>query len=565
MEAFYEFLTAENLWLERFNNKEIADLPELDETLRNTASAIETIKNKVLALNELLPDLGPVQNDKLKNDEAYDFLERWCSNTDTRPPIQISNAVRIFTKNPPVLAFFNTWIMTGINQKTWSNNINSSPLLGNNERENLAKNNAYLPTTFEKAEQHEALFRRLIQIGEKVTVISNPELDEEGRPLSESPFMQRFLNDMPGWKVEERNSDGIKILLGSDGFIFPEVDPVEKISRKPPVISKKANAIGASDIHKLLSCSFLYWQEKQANLYPQDSEIISQTQWGIMLHKFWERVWRRYREKMNSQNPGKIFSIIANDEWKKLTKPEEFNDEIEEYKTFSKFLRDFRLKRKLKGLEFRVDRLIKIQSEILDDFHEKGYEHEKILLEEEAYLRGEKDNIIFLGQCDRIEIFKNSNGKKFAFIADYKEGKGESYENSMEIENYSWNFEGREKFLYGLQLSVYASLFSKNFECNLCGVYILGLEDGKISGSIINSEESPEFLDIFKPHKSSKFKTYIDERISEGEYAMSCASEVLKKGIFAPEYNSDLCQFCKIKSICRKGEFKGEIISDDDE
>ena len=89
MEAFYDFLTTENLWLDRFNTLQTANIPELDETLRTTASAIETIGGKVLAFNELLPDLGEVQNDKLKNDEAYDFLERWCANTDIRPPIQI--------------------------------------------------------------------------------------------------------------------------------------------------------------------------------------------------------------------------------------------------------------------------------------------------------------------------------------------------------------------------------------------------------------------------------------------------------------------------------------------
>ena len=339
MSAFYEFLTADGLWLDRFAEKNIAGLPELDETIRATASAIETAGSKLLALNELLPDLGIVQSDKLKSDEAYDFLERWCANSLTRPPVQISNAVRIFTRNPPVLASFPVWIMTGVTQKTWSGNVNSSPLLGSEERKKLYESGkAYLPTNQDKAAQHEALFRRLIQTGENLTVISRPELDEEGRPLSESPFFEKFREEMP-WKISLDKSSGIKILSGSDGFVFDEIDPFGKKPRKIPVIFRKANAVGAADIHKLLSCPFLWHQEKIAGLYQQDTDIASQIEWGLMLHKFWERVWRRYRIDF-SQN----FWKIVIDEWKVLTESQDLNDD---YKNYSRLVKDFRLKRKL--------------------------------------------------------------------------------------------------------------------------------------------------------------------------------------------------------------------------
>ena len=556
MSAFYEFLTTENLWLDRFAQKNIAELPELDETIRTTASAIETIGSKVLALNELLPDLGEVQNDKLKNDEAYDFLERWCANTATRPPIQISNAVRIFTGTPPVLSSFPVWIMTGITQKTWSANVNSSPLLGENEREKLK----VLPNAKVKAAQHEALFRRLIQVGEKLTIISRPVLDEEGRPLSESPFFTKFREDMPSWEIIYKESSGIKILLGSGGVIFDDIDPSEKISRKPPVIFKKANSVGASDIHRLLSCPFLWWQEKGANLYQQNSEITSPIEWGLMLHKFWERVWRRYRIDIK-QN----FYKLVLDEWKILTETESKNL-IDDYKNFSRLVKDFRLRRKLDGVKFRVERLGKIQSEILEKLHAAGYVHEKILLEDEAYLQTEISGVKFLGQCDRIEIMRDPDGEKIAFIADYKEGVGERSEDSMtKIENYEWNIDHRKKFACGLQLSVYAALFERNHDAKLCGVYILGLEDGKISGSILSSEDFPEIWEIFHTYKSEKFKNAINERVDEGEYAMKCAAEVLNAGKFAPEYQSDSCKFCKIKSLCRKGEFRGEVLEADEE
>ena len=552
IKAFYEFLTAENLWLNAENK--IYDFPELDETFRTTASAIQTVGEKVLALEELLPDLGSVKDKKFKGDEAFDFLESWCKNSYTRAPLQITNAVRIFVERSPVLSHFPIWIMTNVTQKTWSANINSSPLLGNSEREKLAVNKTFLPMTHEKAMQKEALFRRMILTGEKLTIISRPELDSEGRPLSESTFMQRFFDDMAEWKHEKIESEGIKILLGGDNFVFPEIDPdpEKNISRFTPKVFSKANFVGASEINELLGCSFLWWQKRQARLYEQNSEILSPAEWGNMLHKFWECVWKRYSFQLTQ---GKDFIQIAREEWEKLLQAEDEN-----YQNFAKPVKDFRLKRRLNGIKFRVDRLVLMQASIIDKFYSEGYEHEKILLEEDAHLKLRVNDITFLGQCDRIEIFRTPTREKIAFIVDYKTGKGENYENSMKISGYKWNADNVEKFSHGLQLSVYAALFNNSdTDIKLSGVYILGLEDGKISGSF--TEDSLKF---FSDYKSEKFNSKITERINEGNYAMECAAEILKSGEFEPEYNSDLCKFCNIKSICRKSEFKGEILSDNE-
>ena len=166
------------------------------------------------------------------------------------------------------------------------------------------------------------------------------------------------------------------------------------------------------------------------------------------------------------------------------------------------------------------------------------------------------DGVTFLGQCDRIEILTNPDGATTAFIADYKTGTGERNEQSTKIDSYWWNTEHREKFTKGLQLSVYAALFKR---CDLAGVYILGLESGKLSGTIKDYA-----ADIFTPYASKSFNTGIPSRIDEGDYAMECASRILEKGEFLPDYNSDLCRWCSVKSLCRKGEFRGEITADDD-
>ena len=549
MHAFRDFLTTPGLWLDRLTK--IAGTPELDETTRQTASAIETISQKVLRLDELMPDLGRVQDTRIKGDESFDFLERWCRNTNTRAPLQISNSVRIFTGTPPVLSSFPVLIMTGVTQKTWSANITSSPLLGTEERRKLDENQAHLPTIQEKAIQKEALFRRLIQTGENFTIISRPELDDEGRPVSESQFMQRFLEDLPNWNRVKANPAKINILLNNDGYIFPEIDSDGKIKREIPVIHAQANAVGASDIKQLLLCPFLWYQERQAKLYAQNPDIVSPIEWGNMIHKFWQCVWLRYRENMNSS--GQIFLNITKSEWENLLQVSE------NYQNFARLIKDFRLRRHLDGVKFRVDRLSLLQSAILESLHGAGYEHTKILLEEDAHLLAQIDGVKFLGQCDRIEFLRSPDSQEIAFIVDYKEGTSTNYESSVKIESYSWNSEQRKKFNTGLQLSCYAALFTRQYKCDLSGVYILGLNDGQIAGSFEESES--KFFAQYT--KEGKIKTHISERVDEGEYAMKCAAEILKTCKFEPEYNSDLCRFCHVKSLCRKGEFKGEKLFSD--
>ncbi len=555
MRAFHDFITAPGLWLDRMDKT--ADFPELDETTRLTASAVQTVGEKVLRLDELMPDLGPVQTRKIDNDEAFDYLESWCRDTNTRAPLQISNSVRIFTGQPPVLCSLPVWIMTGVTQKTWSANITASPLLGNEERIRLAENDAHLPTTLEKGIQREALFRRLIHTGERLTVILRPELDEEDRPIAESPFMPRFHEDLPDWEITHYKAAGISILLGSDDFTFPEVDasPDTKLHRARPVIKAQPKGVGASDIKTLLSCPFLWYQRSQAKLYEPDSEIISPIEWGNMIHKFWECVWRRYRVDMRSS--GKMFLSIASDEWQKLLHSD---DESGDYKKYAKLVKDFRLKRHLEGVEFRVNRLALTQSAIIDELHGAGFEHSKILLEEEAHLKAEIDGITFLGQCDRIEVLRSPSGREVAFIADYKEGKAINSESGLgKIDTMSWNTEKRKSFKLGLQLSCYASLIeSAHKEINLAGVYILGLEDGKLAGTF-EDNVLPYFAD-YLDEKNKKTPT-LDDRVDEGDYAMKCAAVILNSGEFTPEYESASCRNCHVKSLCRKGEFKGESLA----
>ena len=559
MAEFNKFLNTPGLWLER--DDDISDYPELDESMRFTASAIETVNDKVIALRELLPDLGSFKDYGLKGEDAYDFLEDWCRNSHVRAPLQLSDSVQIFAGTPPVLSSFPVWIMSGITQKSWSPNEKASPLLGNEERTRLNENGAFLPRTKEKAEQREALFRRLIMTGERLTVISRPLLDDEGRPVSESPFMPKFLHDMTDWKMSTLNSEGINILLDSDGFTFEGIDPAGNVARNVPCVKARSNTVAASDIQELLECPLLWYQRQVAKLYQPDSELVAPAEWGNMLHKYWETVWRIYREDMTAK--GTRFTEIAKSEWGKLI---ESGKDDQTYGKFHHLLSDPRLKRRLQAVAFRAERLAGVQGVILDSLH-KNYEHEAILLEDEAQLQSG----CFTGQCDRIEILRGHDGSRVAFIADYKEGRmsAKSYDAGMkDIAGKFWNTDlNRTEFKHGLQLSLYAAMFAENWGFDVSGVYILGHEDGKVWGSFSAGTQGifAEFSPEDKDGKKIALDTDISGRVDEGKYAMGCAVRILEAGEFSPDYDSGKCKYCHIKSICRKGEFKGDITDGDGE
>ena len=95
----------------------------------------------------------------------------------------------------------------------------------------------------------------------------------------------------------------------------------------------------------------------------------------------------------------------------------------------------------------------------------------------------------------------------------------------------------------------------------------MGHEDGKVWGSFSAGTQGifAEFSPEDKDGKKIALDTDISGRVDEGKYAMGCAVRILEAGEFSPDYDSGKCKYCHIKSICRKGEFKGDITDGDGE
>ncbi|MBQ4419803.1 MAG: hypothetical protein II870_09265, partial [Synergistaceae bacterium] len=335
MQAYYDLLNYKGLWLDLMRLNDTGS--EYDESLRLTASAIETINNKILALHEKHPDIGAASAKILKDDEAFEFLEMWRRETFTKPPLKLNGAISIYSGQPPVLASYPVWIMLNVTQKAWPGKISASPLLNDFERNNIELNGAYIPSVQDKAVQREALFRRLILTGESLTIISRPEVDDQDRELSETPFIKRMLDDMSGInKVNLNKLNSIKILTG-DKFIFKAIEPRPDVFIKnpEPVINDSSiKSFGASDLDSLLECPFA-WRLNKANIYEQRLEIVTPAQWGTLAHSIWENIWREF--KSSSSKSKDLFINIANHELNDfLVKPED--ESQDKYKDFRRFV-----------------------------------------------------------------------------------------------------------------------------------------------------------------------------------------------------------------------------------
>ena len=574
MGAFHRFLTRKGLWLDRMKALPL-NCPELDGAIRATASAIESVHEKYLALRELLPDIGPAGRTPLKGDDAVEFLLSWCRQTRIRPEPPLSGALMLYLGAPPVLASHPVWVMLGVSQGNWPGRISGSPLLGPSERERLAEAEAWLPSVQDKHLQREALFRRLIRTGESLTILSRADTDENGRPVPDTPFLDRFMADMnegveadmeanaDGWTLKELPTAGVDILLPDSGHIFPEVDADPLAAAPRPGVSvgggggtepqNNPPALAVSDLQTLLECPLRYWLQRKAGLRERSLELATAAEWGSLTHKFWERVWRRFGRG------GEPFPEAVEEEWRSLSLSDE------DYGAFGRLIRDRRLVRALEVLRFRIRRLAALQTRILERLEQSGFRHRAVLLEDEAALSLDVDGVRFSGRCDRVEILEDGDGRAHAVITDYKAGRSVRYEEGMkDLERYPWYEGGPSKFVRGLQLSAYALMYGpREADAPLAGVNFLGHRDGGVAGTFSTALQGV-YAEVLAGETRNNRRT-LDERREEAGYAMARAARLLKEGRFAPFYDSPSCRYCDMKSICRRGEIIGEPLANEEE
>jgi RecB family exonuclease len=553
--AFHSFLTMPGLWVDA-----LACLPEsnpdLDDSLRELVASVEEVEDKGLALRELQPDLGPAGKVLLQGKEAIDFLQSWCEETLVQPSPPLRGAVVLYDGPPPILASHSVWIITDVTQKNWPGLIRSSPLLDASEREAMVSVSAYLPSIHDKYTQKEALFRRLLQTGDNLTVTSHSTTDEEGRPTNVTSFMDSFFTDMKVWEHPVIPTVGIGGLTpGRSEAYFPaiEVEISEKRERAMPVAQgsrrgAEALRLPVSGLYNLLDCPLRYWLERNARLKERDTKLFSKAMAGQLTHKIWEAIWH------TQQKTSETLSFLTAEEWRRALSLEA------DYSAFEVLLKDRRLERHRKNMEFYLQRLAHTQQAILDRLAACGLRHRLVSAETELPPY-QVEGVIFTGRCDRVEVFEDGS----VVIVDYKWGRSASYEKGLANLASRRHFAAqgdvligdglkRESFKYGLQLSAYALMYAiEHSEGQVAGVGFLGHGDGTLAGTF-----APPVAGCYLPNK--KTSVSLQERKEEALAAMKCAAALLKSQRYEPCYVAESCRHCGVKGVCRKGELRGDTL-----
>ncbi|MDR3230069.1 MAG: PD-(D/E)XK nuclease family protein [Synergistaceae bacterium] len=583
--ALHDFLTTSGLWLDALASMSFSS-PDLDENLRELASSTAEVDAKRLALRELQPDLGAAGRVVLKGGEALDFLMDWCGDTLVRPGPPIGGAVTLYSA-PPVLASHPVWIMIDVTQKNWPGVQSSSPLLDAGERERMRAASAWLPSAHDRRVQKEALFRRLMQTGDDLTIVSHSATDEEGRPSGRTSLLDSFIGDMSLWELISAPVVEISDLTPADGdAYFPsiEVPLSERAERGAPVarLGVERPRLSVSDLYELLDCPFRWWLRRNAKLRERRTTLLNGAEAGELTHKIWQNVWRRRATEEGMMEKGSMredsasmkdfpypsLSVLASGEWQRALRGEE------DYEPFRRILFDRRLRRSLKNLEFYVLRLAGVQQDILDRLAASGIGHRMLYMEEELSLSLETDGVVFTGRCDRVELLnKNSDAGRSGqvVILDYKLGKSAAYEKllpRLSSRRYlpADLLEDREAFRYGLQLSAYALMYGRQFpEHRVTGVGFLGHRDGGLAGTFATA--TPGVSACYLPGRKAPDKKDdpLEERVAEAGTALRCAAAILKSGRYEPCYVADSCRYCDMKGVCRRGELRGEASEESEE
>jgi RecB family exonuclease len=299
-----------------------------------------------------------------------------------------------------------------------------------------------------------------------------------------------------------------------------------------------------------LDCPLRYWLKRNARLKERETRLFSEATAGQLTHKIWESVWRTWQARQKAE---KSLSFLAAEEWERALSLEA------DYSAFEVLLKDRRLERHRKNMEFYLQRLARAQQAVLDRLTACGLAHREVLVETELppYQTG---GVIFTGRCDRVEIFDDGS----VVIVDYKWGRSVSYEKGLPNLASRRHFaaqeeeqEGeqlRESFKYGLQLSAYALMYAAGRpEGRVAGVGFLGHRDGTLAGTF-----APPVAGCYLPDK--KTSATLKERGEEAITAMEYAAALLKSQRYEPCYVAESCRYCDVKGVCRKGELRGDAL-----
>jgi CRISPR/Cas system-associated exonuclease Cas4 (RecB family) len=493
---------------------EAGDDHEMDFAVKAMASSRLEIEEKLEKLEELRYPLGPAGDVRFKGAGAMGFLLDWSQESAIVLSPPLKGAVALYDSPPSVLISHRLWIMTDVDPSRFPGASADAPLLNGDLREDINKNyegRVHLPTMSEKREQQEALFRRLLCLGEDATLVARSAVDSRGRPQGDSPFISFAFSDADsGWrKMAEITFDADALLEGEQNQRgeFPRTAILQRSGGREKL------RIAASSVDEFLGCPFSYWCGHIARIEAPRREggVLDRAFLGTVMHEIWKRVWVAYLEKGGRAS----LHMILLSEW---------DDALESLSAGYPELRDPRASLELAGLRSDMANAAAAQDEAESRASSAGLKR--------AYARFEFNlqpyelaNTIFVGRADRLDAWENTG----VVLIDYKLGRSSSYSGS-------------------LQLASYAAMIRETTRETVAGFGYLAHRDGRINGSW-----SPEVDGIY----GRGTKKGMDEKIEEAFSAMNAIDEIAASGVFQANYDSAGCGSCDWVAICRRAERYG--------
>jgi len=524
---------------------------ELDGAVRRLAGALEELRRKIRSLEEREKLLEEAGKAFFQGVDALDFLEEWAEEATVAAAPPLGGAVALYADTPPVLATHPVLFFLGLTASRWPGTGADSPLLGDDLRREVNAGERdgapalHLLLRHERRQQKEALFRRIVAVGEQLTVLSRPQQDSEGRPTAPSPFVESFTRN-------SKDAAGENTLVRSAAETLPDAEepffPAREALRRGKIAFRgnfprtaswePRNRGNFSDLDLFTACPFAYSMARLRKLEEKSWEEEGggePLREGTFLHRLWELVW----QTPGAGEEGTSLEELVDRYWDQALKPEEGASSGHPYEGYRALREDPRCAPRARFLRFAARRLGRLQDQAEESRRRDGVEvtHR---LRESVNPRMVVGGVTFSGRCDRVDL--TSQG---ALLLDYKLG----------------NVAGKK--IRRLQLAAYALALEEGRLSGenplpggqeIRGFAYLGHRDGKAQG-----EMEPPFYRWYGMKSSGS----LDVAMAEAREALESMAGALQEGKYPANYASENCAWCPYPALCRRGESQGEGMGED--
>ncbi|MDR1481773.1 MAG: PD-(D/E)XK nuclease family protein [Synergistaceae bacterium] len=516
------------------------DSIDLDGIVRSVASARLKIAQKLEAAADAKPPLGPASGLRLSGPAAMNYLLDWGHSAGTALPPPRSGVVTLYGSTPPVLTTHGIWIMTDADQTRFSGSAAEHPLLGTDVRDSVNRitedGDSHLLTTHERRKRSEALFRRLLAVGGRLTVIVRSKTDSQGRPQGDSLFLKSLLDDAEsGWVEAERVEITEDLSRADSGDLsgrrrlsrgeFPRAASYPKEYMRRDASGKIR--VSASSIDEWINCPFLYWCGNIASVRPPAGGVglFDRTLQGTVMHRVWQAVWTGYAARTSREERATIQGTLLS-VWDRA---------VSEMSADYPALRDSRFSVPLTELKADMSDAAVLQDEVEARAGAAGLVRVAAKLEY-PLPACELRNISFFGRSDRIDIWRTPSGPA-AVIVDYKLGRSARYLDSLQLATYAAMLTRAPESGGGMQMPV--------------GFCYIGHSDSCLRGGF------PPELELIYTKGGRRRGFDLGESIAKAVAAMDEMDTSLVSGRFPARYDSDSCDACAFQTLCRRSERSG--------